>query len=216
MKQRKIYVVGNSLEYANWMQGKLTQTMEQADLVLFTGGADVTPGLYAEEAHSETSNDARRDAKEVAEFKKALALDIPMIGICRGAQFLCVMAGGKLVQDMENKYSQHPIQMWDGSIQQITSTHHQAMCPFNLAKDEYHLLGWGENLSNHHEGGKREELSEYWEDFKEAEICYFPDIKALCIQGHPEYSFQNKETLVYLQDMLDKFLVNKLIEPILQ
>lgn len=208
--RRKIYVVGDDFEYANWMGGKLTQTIEEADLIVFTGGEDVDPSLYGEKRNPQTYSNITRDRLEEKEYLKALQLHIPIIGICRGAQLLCVMNGGRVVQHQENKYGQHPVIMKDGSVQNITSTHHQAMYPFNLDRDEYELLGWGENLSNFHLDGESRELSLIDNGFKEAEIVYFPKTRCLGIQGHPEYSFQDKKTLEYLQNLLEDFLNNKL------
>lgn len=211
---RKVYVVGRSLEYANWMEAKLTGAMEEADLVLFTGGEDVSPSLYGEPANPTTFNDYARDVVELAAFKKAQSLGKHVIGICRGSQFLCVMAGGKLVQNMQNKYSEHPVRLKTGEVITISSTHHQAAYPFNLPEDEYDIIGWGEGLSSFHEGGNKEELSIH-PDFKEVEIAYYPRIKALGIQGHPEYGWYknkpaNAESLKYLQTLLTDFLEDKL------
>ena len=43
---RKIYVVGYGRSYANWMQGEIVPDMKDADLVLFTGGEDISSELY--------------------------------------------------------------------------------------------------------------------------------------------------------------------------
>src|ERR1700677_4699649 len=61
-------------------------------LVVFTGGADVAPSLYGEEASRETSSYPKRDIFETIVFQKAHSLHKPKVGICRGAQFLNVMA----------------------------------------------------------------------------------------------------------------------------
>lgn len=70
-----------------------------ADIVIFDGGADVSPSLYSEIPHYTTNTDMRRDEIETKIFhhyygKACLA------GICRGNQFLNVMLGGKLHQHL--------------------------------------------------------------------------------------------------------------------
>ena len=69
--------------------------------VLLTGGGDVDPVFYGEERH-ETVEDAEpgRDEFEIDLARRALAGDVPLLAICRGAQVLNVAAGGSLVQDI--------------------------------------------------------------------------------------------------------------------
>jgi len=209
MNQR-IYVVGNAFGYANWMEGKLTNVLEEADLVVFTGGEDISPALYGEKRHPTTSSNMKRDIQEMDIYDKAIKLGKHIIGICRGSQFLCVMNGGKLVQHQQNTLYIHPITLRDGSVINITSTHHQAAYPFNLPKDYYVVLGWGNNLSSFHYDGDGKELKDT-PDFKECEIVYYPHTKCLGIQGHPEHDdYKYQEGMSYLQSLLNDFLNNKI------
>ena len=216
--RRKIYVVGDATDYANWMDGDLVYKLEDADLVVFTGGADITPAIYNEPKHPKTFFIWERDKREMAAFKRALRLKKHMIGICRGAQFLCVMNGGKLVQHQENWNYFHKIYTHDGQTFRITSEHHQAMYPFNLPTNEYKILARSKEQSKFHLDGNMKELKFGKE---ECEIVYFPRIKSLGIQGHPEWinrhSFDPIEesakhtTLPYLQDLLDKHMEDAII-----
>src|SRR5262245_24070299 len=71
-------------------------------IVFFCGGADVSPSLYGERPASRTLGvEVARDQQERELFLRARAANLPMIGICRGAQFLCVMAGGRLCQHLD-------------------------------------------------------------------------------------------------------------------
>jgi len=83
--KRKIYVVGHADNYANWMQGKLVDKMEDADLVVFTGGADVDPRMYKEPKNPNTCSNFHRDIQEAKEFYLANKLKKRIIGICRGS-----------------------------------------------------------------------------------------------------------------------------------
>jgi putative glutamine amidotransferase len=69
--------------------------------VLLTGGGDVDPVLYGEERHP-TIEDAEpgRDEFEIDLARRAVAADLPLLAICRGAQVLNVALGGTLVQDI--------------------------------------------------------------------------------------------------------------------
>src|ERR1700680_1692055 len=65
-----------------------------AGLVL-TGGSDVDPALYGETKQAETDQpDGERDALEASLLEEALALNLPVLAICRGLQILNVCQGG--------------------------------------------------------------------------------------------------------------------------
>ena len=71
MEEIKIYVVGNATNYASWINNhKLVDNIEDADIVLFTGGEDVDPSIYGQEKHPKTYSNLERDLKEKAEFEK--------------------------------------------------------------------------------------------------------------------------------------------------
>ena len=69
--------------------------------VVLTGGGDVDPVLYGEERH-ESVEDAEpgRDEFEIDLARRAMATDLPLLAICRGAQVLNVAVGGTLIQDI--------------------------------------------------------------------------------------------------------------------
>lgn len=205
----KIYVVGPAVGYANWMKCEIVNNIEEADLVLFTGGEDVTPSLYGEYAHPTTYYNNSRDTSEIKIYEKALKLDKKFIGICRGSQFLCVMSGGKLIQHMSHP-SNHMINMYDGEPLEVTSSHHQMMYPFNLPDKHYSILGWTEGLSRMHLGGNNEEM--VLPSNMEPEIVYFKDTWSLCIQSHPEWQGLNHPTVLKLQEILEMHLEGTLEE----
>jgi len=72
------------------------------DGLLLTGGDDVAPARYGEPPHSTVVSDSEqgRDEFEVALVGEARSRDLPIFGICRGAQVLNVACGGTLVQDI--------------------------------------------------------------------------------------------------------------------
>src|SRR5919108_1407276 len=77
------------------------KVLDEIDGLLLTGGGDVDPVLYGEERH-ESVEDAEpgRDEFEIDLARRAMAADLPLLAICRGAQVLNVAAGGTLVQDI--------------------------------------------------------------------------------------------------------------------
>jgi gamma-glutamyl-gamma-aminobutyrate hydrolase PuuD len=75
------------------------ETLAAVDGLVFSGGADLDPARYGADPHPETTGvRADRDRAEFGLFDAALARDMPVLAICRGAQILNVALGGDLVQ----------------------------------------------------------------------------------------------------------------------
>ena len=67
--------------------------------LLVAGGADVSPERYGEQPHPRTTSwRDDRDAWELALLDAAAAVDLPVLGVCRGMQVMAVHAGGSLTQ----------------------------------------------------------------------------------------------------------------------
>ena len=73
------------------------------DAVVITGGHDVDPVLYAAAPEVRPRYDRERDRLESAVIDRALALGLPLLGICRGAQLLNVRLGGSLYQELRSR-----------------------------------------------------------------------------------------------------------------
>lgn len=82
-------------------EADLRQICEMYDGFLFTGGQDVDPELYEQEPIPELGEICReRDMMEMTLLYYALAMDKPVLGICRGLQFINAALGGSLYQDL--------------------------------------------------------------------------------------------------------------------
>lgn len=183
----------------------IVETTDEADIVVFTGGPDVNPEIYQHQKHPTTSVSLSRDTADRNIYAEAKELSLPMLGICRGAQFLCVMAGGTLIQNQSNLLGSHVLQTFTKKSILTTSDHHQAQYPWNLPKDTWDLLGWTENLSEAHIGwkfghgfkevvicqGKHASNPFQGKDLPEIEDAYYRNINALAIQSHPEWLSDN-------------------------
>jgi putative glutamine amidotransferase len=76
----------------------------QLDGVIIGGGADIAPGLYDELLGGNLSGeDPERDAFEMSVLREALRDELPVLGICRGAQLLNVVLGGSLHRDLRQR-----------------------------------------------------------------------------------------------------------------
>lgn len=181
---RNVMVVGGDYQvrdlFINRGGWKNVPTLADADLVCFTGGADVHPTLYDHPKHRSTFCDEVRDSRELAIFENATKKGVAMVGICRGGQFLNVMNGGKMFQDVTDHTRPHflvgdglPINLW------ATSTHHQMMRPTNEGK----VLAYGPSSNVTY----WDEITETWASHpveKGIEVVMYN--KSLCFQPHPE------------------------------
>lgn len=71
---------------------------EDFDGLCLSGGGDIDPARYDETNVASDDIDTARDAIELALLERALARDLPVLGICRGLQLLNVHFGGSLEQ----------------------------------------------------------------------------------------------------------------------
>lgn len=79
----------------------LEALISECDGILFTGGVDVCPERYGETTHEKCGpTSPMRDEIETKVLNLALKKDKPILAICRGIQFLNVMLGGTLYQDV--------------------------------------------------------------------------------------------------------------------
>lgn len=224
-----VYVAGAKApeEHVWWFPTpyRIVDQLENSDIVVFTGGADVNPVLYNHPKHPATCFSEARDKVDKDIYEQAAKLKRPMLGICRGAQFLCVMAGGSLIQDQNNSYSTHPIKTFARKTIMVRSDHHQAQFPWPLTKGTWDLLGWTENTLDKHIGwrsgnGFRDIVIGYgksWAsnpfqttDLPEVEDVYYRNINALAVQGHPEWAHEDNpeelESLGYYRTLVLRLL----------
>ncbi len=79
-------------------------TLGCVDGLIFSGGSDLDPELYGEAPHPETDGIVReRDDFELDLLQAALALDVPVLAICRGSQVLNVALGGGIEQHVPDR-----------------------------------------------------------------------------------------------------------------
>lgn len=168
--------------------------MDNKPLILW-GGVDINPKLYGESplSYTQKSND-NRDTLEISNIHRAIEDKTPIIGVCRGAQLLCILNGGSLYQHSEPSSQNHKIQTKDGKLfNTVSADHHQIMKP----KGNYILYGYNpdpvkvwitENLSA-------------WRGYT-TEIAYWPDTKCLAIQPHPEWEEKNSDFLNWLNNLI--------------
>jgi putative glutamine amidotransferase len=125
------------------------------DGLLITGGADLDPARYGRPNEGSREVEPDRDELEAAVWAAAEAMDVPVLGICRGLQAMNAFSGGVLLQDVGGHVGNgwghgpaqtHSIHLVPGSVTArildpsgsgtdlvVNSYHHQAVRTVDLA-----------------------------------------------------------------------------------
>lgn len=68
--------------------------------IVIGGGDDIDPKHYGDDGDAKGDYDGHRDALEMEVVRQGLISQIPIMGICRGAQLINVVLGGSLYSDI--------------------------------------------------------------------------------------------------------------------
>lgn len=132
---------------------------DRLDGLLLSGGVDIDPSRYGAERdpHTQPSR-PERDEGELAVLHRATEADLPVLGVCRGMQLMCVAAGGSLIQHLPDAigsdrhqgavgiYVEHDVRIVPGTrlaavlgdTVRVPSYHHQGVAdPGGLAVAAY-------------------------------------------------------------------------------
>lgn len=203
----KTFVVGGDNSYTSFISDcELVNKISDADVILFTGGEDVSPSYYNIRKSTFTKSNANRDRKEKATFSK-IPKDKICVGIGRGAQFLSVMFGAKLIQHVvgHDKECHRIFGMTNDVCFYINSYHHQLIYLDSLNPNIYRLLYYSTNVQRILDFPDNINLNG---GYLEPEVVLFDDNihpKCLCIQGHPE-KIPNTQVAKMLDKEIHKLL----------
>lgn len=192
--------------------GEQNPLPDENSVLLFEGGTDIDPTLYGESLGAHTQEpDKARDEWEKAYFDAAIAAGAGMIGVCRGAQLLCALSGGHIIQHVTgHNGGKHLIRSFRNHVFSCTSVHHQMMNPYVLPEKEWVSLARSEFqfCSKYRNGTNRKlKVKHLWPRWQEQEIVWFPKTKCLAIQGHPEYYANDlSEFVSFCQEMVEIYL----------
>ncbi len=137
--------------------------LDHIDALVLIGGADLHPEVYGADPHPATEPTSRlRDDVEVALAARAIARDLPFLGICRGMQVINVASGGSLRQHVPEEVghedhrrvlgsfdgADHDVRLAEGSLaaraagetlHATKSHHHQAI---DRVGEGLEVTGW--------------------------------------------------------------------------
>lgn len=197
---KKVFIEQASGEYKEMFRQNGFEPIsdwKKADLVCFTGGADVSPALYGHPKHMTTYSNIDRDISCMYLFRSCRFLGIPMVGICRGGQFLNVANGGYMIQDCQGHCRDHDLLVrvsYDQKEEECkaSSTHHQMMQPGPLGR----VIGVAPpgTCNRAVEWSIKEGVwvTETGDNAPNNEIVVYQETKSLCFQPHPEFDGYEK------------------------
>ncbi|MBO7418579.1 MAG: gamma-glutamyl-gamma-aminobutyrate hydrolase family protein [Bacteroidaceae bacterium] len=170
------------------------EVISRVDGLILSGGEDVYPFFYGEEAASALGGvNYDRDRSDMWLLQTAVKLNKPVLGICRGEQLTNVTFGGTLYQDIPSQFPNRPVLQHGQRSSGTLPIHH-----VNVVKDSrlYEIMQQEQLAVNsfHHQA-----IKDVAPGFKvvatapdgviEA-IEGFPQYNILAIQWHPEYFAQ--------------------------
>ena len=127
--------------------GCCSSNLDFLDGLVVAGGPDIHPSLYGQEpsehvylAHQD------QDDSESSLIKAALERDIPLLGICRGMQLMCVLHGGSMHQHLPETPGFEEHGGWNGEVTEhgvsiIEGSHLHAIMGAEIIANSTHHQG---------------------------------------------------------------------------
>ena len=125
-------------------KGRLpNDVLTHMDGLVLSGGGDMHPNYFGAEMNGANPKaiDLPRDELELGLSKAALALDMPIFGICRGCQVLNVAAGGGMVQHFDGHRSSKENPIYHDILVEPNSRFHKLVGVERLPSNTYHHQG---------------------------------------------------------------------------
>jgi putative glutamine amidotransferase len=138
-------------------------TLDVLDGLIFSGGSDLDPASYGQEAHPETEGFVEeRDRAEFALLQGALERDMPVLAVCRGSQVLNVALGGDLVQHLpevvgDHKHKHTPGEFADHDVELEPGTRIGSLLGERAPVKSHHHQGFGRLGSGLREAARAED-----------------------------------------------------------
>ena len=181
-------------------KSELSQAFKICDGLLFTGGHDVGPAVYGQEKSEKCGDTCElRDNMEAYLLDRALEMNMPVFGICRGIQFFNAHLGGSLYQDLPSEYEckveHHMSPPYDRQAHGV-----EVKSDTLLAS----IIGAGvhEVNSYHHQAIKKLAEGVIASAVSEDGLIEGIEVKnrkfAMAVQWHPEFSYESNEDSVRL------------------
>jgi len=185
--------------------------LDGLDGLVLSGGVDVSPASYGETPlKPEWAGDRARDVYETHLVQAALALEKPVLGICRGHQLLNVALGGTLFQDIR---TQVPLSLHHRIFDIYEGNHHELQIEPGTALARLYGTTASRVNSVHHQAVKEVAAGLVVEARSPADglveavrLVAKNDPYAVGVQWHPEFQDPGDKTLLDAAPLLADFL----------
>ena len=163
-------IIGEDFEKLNELSG-----------IIIPGGVDIDPRRYGKENAGSVGIDEKLDSFEWRILERAVELEMPVLGVCRGLQLVNVFFGGTLIQDMDQKNSHIKMGNRDRSHAVHTETG-------TFLYQVYHKTNLRVNSAHHQAidvlGEKLRAIA--FSDDQVLEAIEHVSLPIICVQWHPE------------------------------
>lgn len=182
------------------------------DVILYAGGVDINPALYGEKPLPTTQQpNLLRDGMEILQYQIGREWGAVNLGVCRGAQLLNVLNGGKLWQHVDGHNKDHGVRVKGPDKYQhyvhlageLTSSHHQMIIPprnGNERHNPFEIVAEAMAVYNNaeeraHQRWMRNTSDKRIPDRKEIEGIWYPNTQSLGVQFHPGWNTHSAKVL---------------------
>jgi putative glutamine amidotransferase len=87
------------------------------DGLVISGGPDIDPSMYGADLDPDTLDTyPKQDRREIGLIKASIEADLPVLGICRGMQIMCVAEGGSMHQHLPKTSGHESHGSWNGAF----------------------------------------------------------------------------------------------------
>lgn len=204
----KIFIVGNNNISVKFIDNaEVVGSIESAEMVIFAGRDNLSAEVCGVEDLPGITCNYKNDVEEMGQFFKAM--DSPnvklILGLNRGANLLCALNGGGLIQKVSNHslFGLHLITNGKEDIL-MTSDHDQMQYPFSA--DKFTVLYWAHpKRSDYYEGYEIDFTKD--DKFVEPEIVLYETFekKCLAIQGNPERMNARSTAVRMINNLISKY-----------
>ena len=201
--KHKVFIVGKDWSMYTMFIGmgwEVVEHIDEASLIQFVGGADISPSLYGASKHPYTHTNPVREEDELWSYDYATTNSIPMGGICRGGQLINALKVCSMFQHVTGHGVDH--YMKDVRTDELvftTSVHHQMV----KLTDKATLIAVAEGISSVRQYMSGDDIITDKGSHVDPEAWYYDG--AVCVQGHPEYDVKGGECQEYYFKLLKEF-----------